>query len=47
MKEILSTELGMKHILLGNEAIVRGAIEAGVGFASTYSMLILHHQFLL
>ena len=27
---------GGKHLLLGNEAIVRGLIEAGVGFASTY-----------
>ncbi len=27
---------GGKHLLLGNEAIVRGLFEAGVGFASTY-----------
>jgi len=27
---------GKKVLLLGNEAIVRGALEAGVGFASTY-----------
>jgi indolepyruvate ferredoxin oxidoreductase alpha subunit len=27
---------GKKVILLGNEAIVRGALESGVGFASTY-----------
>jgi len=33
---ILSNEKGKKVILLGNEAIVRGALEAGIGFASTY-----------
>jgi len=33
---ILSNEKGKKIILLGNEAIVRGALEAGVGFTSTY-----------
>lgn len=33
---ILSNEVGKKVILLGNEAIVRGALESGVGFASTY-----------
>ena len=27
---------GGRHLLLGNEAIVRGLFEAGVGFASTY-----------
>ena len=27
---------GGKQLLLGNEAIVRGLIEAGIGFASTY-----------
>ena len=27
---------GGKQLLLGNEAITRGLIEAGVGFASTY-----------
>jgi indolepyruvate ferredoxin oxidoreductase alpha subunit len=32
---LLSDE-GEKHFLLGNEAIARGAIEAGVGLASTY-----------
>jgi len=32
---LLSSE-GEKHFLLGNEAIARGAIEAGVGLASTY-----------
>jgi len=34
--KILSNEKGKKIILLGNEAIVRGALESGVGFASTY-----------
>ena len=27
---------GGKQLLLGNEAIVRGLLEAGTGFASTY-----------
>ncbi len=34
--QLLSKEVGKKIILLGNEAIVRGALESGVGFASTY-----------
>jgi indolepyruvate ferredoxin oxidoreductase alpha subunit len=34
--KILSNEVGKKVILLGNEAIVRGALESGIGFASTY-----------
>lgn len=34
MSDLLSD--GGKHLLLGNEAIVRGLFEAGVGFASTY-----------
>ncbi|NPA74572.1 MAG: indolepyruvate ferredoxin oxidoreductase subunit alpha [Euryarchaeota archaeon] len=33
---ILIDEPGHKEFLLGNEAIVRGALEAGVDFASTY-----------
>jgi indolepyruvate ferredoxin oxidoreductase alpha subunit len=33
---ILQAPAGSKHLLLGNEAIVRGAIEAGVGFVSCY-----------
>jgi indolepyruvate ferredoxin oxidoreductase alpha subunit len=33
---ILSNEEGKKIILMGNEAIVRGALESGIGFASTY-----------
>lgn len=36
MEEILSNNPGKKIILLGNEAIVRGALEAGVNFVSTY-----------
>ncbi len=36
MKEILLEKIGQKVILLGNEAIVRGALEAGVSFVSTY-----------
>jgi indolepyruvate ferredoxin oxidoreductase alpha subunit len=34
--EILLNKPGQKIILLGNEAIVRGALEAGVNFVSTY-----------
>jgi indolepyruvate ferredoxin oxidoreductase alpha subunit len=33
---LLSSPVGSKHLLLGNEAIVRGALEAGVGFVSCY-----------
>lgn len=37
MKHILlDSKSGEKHLLLGNEAIARGAIEAGVGFVSAY-----------
>ncbi len=36
MNELLTKEGDKKLLLLGNEAIVRGALEAGVGFASTY-----------
>jgi indolepyruvate ferredoxin oxidoreductase alpha subunit len=36
MKGILSKEVGKKIILLGNEAVCRGAIESGVDFVSTY-----------
>jgi len=36
MKKILTKEGGEKLLLLGNEAIVRGALEAGVSFAATY-----------
>ena len=34
--EILINQKGKKLVLLGNEAIVRGALEAGVNFVSTY-----------
>ncbi|MFW6315147.1 MAG: indolepyruvate ferredoxin oxidoreductase subunit alpha [Desulfohalobiaceae bacterium] len=33
---LLSNNPGSRHLLLGNEAIVRGALEAGVGFVSCY-----------
>ena len=36
MEDVLLNEPGKKLILLGNEAIVRGALEAGVNFVSTY-----------
>ncbi len=36
MKELLEDESGKKILLLGNEAIVRGALEAGIGHGSTY-----------
>jgi len=36
MKELLLNKPGEKLILLGNEAICRGALEAGVQFVSTY-----------
>lgn len=36
MEEILSPRGGKKMILLGNEAVARGALEAGVNFVSTY-----------
>jgi len=36
MQKILLDIPGQKIILMGNEAIVRGALEAGIGFSSTY-----------
>ncbi len=36
MKELLDDEPGKEILLLGNEAIVRGALEAGIGHGSTY-----------
>lgn len=36
MEEILSNKVGKKTLLLGNEAIIRGALEEGVQFVSTY-----------
>ncbi len=36
MSDILANSPGKKMLLLGNEAIVRGALEAGLAFASSY-----------
>jgi indolepyruvate ferredoxin oxidoreductase alpha subunit len=36
MHELLTAQSGSKKLLLGNEAIVRGALEAGISFATTY-----------
>ncbi len=36
MDKLLSVKGGATHFLLGNEAIVRGALEAGVSVATTY-----------
>ena len=36
MHKLLADKPGQKLLLLGNEAIARGAIEAGVAFATTY-----------
>jgi indolepyruvate ferredoxin oxidoreductase alpha subunit len=36
MHKLLTDQAGRTMLLLGNEAIARGAIEAGVAFASTY-----------
>jgi len=36
MHKLLADNPGQKILLLGNEAIARGAVEAGVAFASTY-----------
>jgi len=36
MHELLAAQPGSKKLLLGNEAIVRGALEAGISFATTY-----------
>lgn len=36
MKKLLHGKKGEKHLLLGNEAIARGAFEAGVKFVSCY-----------
>lgn len=36
MHPLLTSEIGKKLLLLGNEAIVRGALEAGLAFATTY-----------
>ena len=36
MHKLLNDSPGEKIMLLGNEAIARGAVEAGVAFATTY-----------
>ena len=36
MSQLLSRERGKRMFLLGNEAIVRGSLEAGLDFAATY-----------
>ena len=36
MHKLLADEHGATLLLLGNEAIARGALEAGVAFATTY-----------
>jgi indolepyruvate ferredoxin oxidoreductase alpha subunit len=36
MEKVLSAKVGQKLILLGNEAVCRGAIESGVDFVSNY-----------
>ena len=36
MHELLAVKSGSKRLLLGNEAIVRGALEGGISFATTY-----------
>ncbi len=36
MDKLLTPSAGQTHLLLGNEAIVRGALEAGVAFATCY-----------
>jgi len=36
MNKLLENAKGKKTMLLGNEAIIRGALEAGVQFVSTY-----------
>ncbi|MBW1703023.1 MAG: hypothetical protein JRJ50_13080, partial [Deltaproteobacteria bacterium] len=36
MHKLLTEESGKELLLLGNEAIARGALEAGVSFATCY-----------
>ena len=36
IKELLNSEKGKKRFMLGNEAAVRGVLEAGVSLAATY-----------
>ena len=39
LKELVTGKPGDKQFLLGNEAAVRGVIEAGVSVAATYQKL--------
>lgn len=36
MSVLLEREIGKKALLMGNEALVRGAYEAGLDYASCY-----------
>ena len=36
MSQLTQAEAGSRHLLMGNEAIVRGALEAGVNVAAGY-----------
>jgi len=36
MHKLLTKQSGLKMLLLGNEAIARGGLEAGVAVATTY-----------
>jgi indolepyruvate ferredoxin oxidoreductase alpha subunit len=36
MNKVLSEKVGEKVLLLGNDAVVRGALESGIGLASSY-----------
>jgi indolepyruvate ferredoxin oxidoreductase alpha subunit len=36
MNKVLTDKIGEKVLLLGNEAIVRGALESGIGLVATY-----------
>jgi len=39
MHTLLTDNAGEKMLMLGNEAIARGAIEAGVAFATAYQQI--------
>ena len=41
MHELVTVQPGSKKLLLGNEAIVRGALEAGIAFALERQRLAL------
>ncbi|HQL82029.1 MAG TPA: hypothetical protein PK307_07490 [Spirochaetota bacterium] len=36
MSYLFDTKSGTRYLMMGNDAIVRGALEAGVGVASAY-----------